>query len=541
MTDRNWKWQRLHFALAAVLAVATFASVYRTWGGLDRPGLFHDEKAYLLQARVYADLKWAEPAPPVPALWEQVHVFTEPHYASRYPPGFPAVLALGAAVGKPGAVPVFLAAITAVLLFLFGARMFGTSTSFVATSLWVAAPVNIKWRAAYFSESVTCLLWLAWSWLALRYRNEGRRRDLVVVSLLAAFAALTRPATAAALAIPIPFIVWPRLREAAGRRDALIAGAVGMLLFAAVPVWNHAVLDDWRTVPYTEYSVRTYPFDMPTLSTDWSPPPRELPPDMQALGEAQSRSYEGRTFAGFPALFVGRLNEMGKASLPSGIRALRFIAPIGLLLAGGIGATALASALLLILLHITMPHDRAWTVYYVDVFPVVAFGVVLALRRWAELIVSGKPAFLSLATRAPVLTTGAGLALLVGGLTRWAPPRVDEHAWMQSEIFFRAGVCALPPGDKTVFVKPRPGASPHHSLLDNDPRWDRSDTWIVRAWDPARHRALMDAAPNRAAYLYDEKAGWFAKMQRDGTPTRDGVVNVLRVDREPGHGYRCGS
>ncbi len=539
MMDGNWQWKRVHLVLATVLAVATFASVYRTWGGLDRPGLFHDEKAYLLQSRIYADLKWAEPSPPVPALWEQVHVFTEPRYASRYPPGFPAVLALGSAIGKPGAVPVVLAAVTAALLFLFGARLFGTSTSFVATALWVAAPLNIKWRAAYFSESVTCLLWLVWSWLALRYRNEGRRRDLIIVSLLAAFAALTRPATAAALAIPIPFIVWPRIREAAGRRDAIIAGVIGLLLFAVVPVWNHAVLNDWKTVPYTEYSVRTYPFDMPTLSTDWSPAPRELPPDMVALGAVQSRSYEGRTTAKFPMLFVERLNEMGKAALPSGIRALRFLAPIGLLLAGGVGATALASVLLLILLHLTMPHDRAWTVYYLDVFPVVAFGAVLALRRWAELIVAAKPGLVTMAARSPVLTTGLGLALIAGGLTRWAPPRVDDHAWMRSEIFFRAGVCALPPGYKTIFVQQREDASPHHTLLDNDPRWNRSDTWIVRAWDPARQRALMDAAPNRAAYLYDEKAGWFAKMQRDGTPTREGVVNVLRVELERGHGYMC--
>src|SRR5205085_10451175 len=129
----------------------------------------------------------------------------------------PAELALGAAVGKPGAVPMLLAAATAALLFLFGARTFGTGTSFVATALWIAAPFNIKCRAAYFSESVTCLLWVVWSWLALRYRNEGRRRDLIMVSPLAVFAALTRPATAVALAIPIPFIVWPRLREAAGR------------------------------------------------------------------------------------------------------------------------------------------------------------------------------------------------------------------------------------------------------------------------------------------------------------------------------------
>jgi hypothetical protein len=306
-----------------------------------------------------------------------------------------------------------------------------------------------------------------------------------------------------------------------------------------VPVWNHAVLDDWKTVPYTEYSARTYPFDMPTLATNWAPAPRELPPDMVALGDVQRLTYEGRSVAQFPRLFVDRLNELAKAALPTDLRALRFLAPIGLLFAGGAGAVAFASVAALLLFYITMPHDRLWTIYYLEVFPVVAFGAVLALRRWAELAAAGVRSFASLPTHAPLFAIILGLALLAGGLTRWLPQRVDDHAWTRSEIFFRAGVCALPPGDKTIFVQPRPDASPHHTLIDNDPRWDRSDTWIVRAWDTARNRALIDAAPNRAAYVYDEKAGWFARMERDGTPTREGILNVLRIDLAPGRGYTC--
>jgi hypothetical protein len=173
------------------------------------------------------------------------------------------------------------------------------------------------------------------------------------------------------------------------------------------------------------------------------------------------------------------------------------------------------------------------------VFPVVAFGAVLALRRWAELAAAGTRWFAPIATRAPMISMVMGFTILLGGQTIWVPPRVDDHAWTHREVFFRAGVCALPPGPKTIFVEQRPDASPHHTLIANDPRWDRSDTWVVRAWDTARHRALLDAAPNRAAYFYDEKAGWFARMQPDGTQTREGVVNVLKVDLEPGRGYLC--
>jgi hypothetical protein len=110
---------------------------------------------------------------------------------------------------------------------------------------------------------------------------------------------------------------------------------------------------------------------------------------------------------------------------------------------------------------------------------------------------------------------------------------------MSREVFFRSGICALPPGPRIIFVKPRPEASPHHSLIDNDPRWQTSDVWIVRSWEAQRNRALIESAPGRAAYIYDENAGWFARMGRDGVATHEGVVNVLKVDREPGQSYTC--
>jgi hypothetical protein len=50
----------------------------------------------------------------------------------------------------------------------------------------------------------------------------------------------------------------------------------------------------------------------------------------------------------------------------------------------------------------------------------------------------------------------------------------------------------------------------------------------------------MDFAPGRAAYYYDERAGWLARMGRDGEPTREGVVNVLAADRSAGRGIACG-
>ena len=103
----------------------------------------------------------------------------------------------------------------------------------------------------------------------------------------------------------------------------------------------------------------------------------------------------------------------------------------------------------------------------------------------------------------------------------------------------RSGVCSLPPGDKIVFVQRRPDWSPHHNLVDNDPRWESSEAWIVRAWTPERHRALMEAAPGRAAYHFDAMSGWFAPMQPDGAPGTARILHVLDTDRRLGRGIEC--
>jgi hypothetical protein len=399
--------------------------------------------------------------------------------------------------------------------------------AFAATALWLVAPANISWRTAYFSESLTCLLWVAWSWLAWRYRREGRLRDLAVASVLVAFAGITRPVTAILLALPLVFVLWPRLRAPGGWRHAALAVAAGLPVCALVPIWSHAVLGSWTTNPYPEYSVRTYPFDMPMVAIDWSPPPRELPPDMEALGGAIRPAYENWTLSDAPGAFLARLDRVAFEALPPHLGALRWVAPLGLVVAGGVGWVALASVLLLVLGYLTLPHDLGWTVYYLDVFPVVAFGVVLGVAWAAGAIARRAPRFAAHARQGPWVALVAGMTFILLGGSAWEPRRLDNNGWIASEREFRAGICALPPGDKIVFVQRRPDWSVHHSLIQNDPRWRTSSVWIVRTWTADRHRALMAAAPEREAYVFDMANAWFVRMGSDGVPES---TPVLRVD-----------
>jgi hypothetical protein len=169
----------------------------------------------------------------------------------------------------------------------------------------------------------------------------------------------------------------------------------------------------------------------------------------------------------------------------------------------------------------------------------VAFGGVIALARGIDVAARRVPGLASSTRHAPWLALATGMLLLLLATTVWEPNRRDMSPWMQAEIDFRSGVCSLPPGDKIVFVQRRPDWSPHHTLVDNDPRWRSSDVWVVRAWTPDRHRALMDAAPDRKAYLFDAMSGWFVDVRHDGTPGSRRILHVLDTDRRLGRGIEC--
>jgi hypothetical protein len=339
--------------------------------------------------------------------------------------------------------------------------------------------------------------------------------------------------------LPLPFVIWPRLRDFTRWRTTMIALGAGLVICAVVPVWNHAVLDSWTTLPYSEYSARTFPFDMPGTHTNWSPAPRELPPDIVALGLEQRQQYEHRELNALPKTFVARANAVAASAMPHKFGELRYLAPLGLIAAGGAGLVALASGVLLLLAHLTMPHPINWTIYYLDIFPIVTFGVVIAMKKLLELVERSAPHAPILMKHRHAMAIGTGCVLLVAGGTVWRPAGVDGNGWMHREILFRSGVCALPAGAKIVFVLPRTGSSPHHNLVDNDPVWQKSDTWIVRDWGAERAQTLLRAAPARAAYYYDEHSGWFTKMTPAGMPGPVRVLHVLATDHRLGRGLTC--
>jgi hypothetical protein len=68
--------------------------------GLPYPKI-HDEYSYLLAGDTFARGRMANPAPAMPKPFETVHTLVRPTYASKYPPGQGAFLAIGFWLGHP--------------------------------------------------------------------------------------------------------------------------------------------------------------------------------------------------------------------------------------------------------------------------------------------------------------------------------------------------------------------------------------------------------------------------------------------------------
>jgi hypothetical protein len=78
-----------------VAGIVTVLFVRIVWGSFHEPGVVHDERAYLLQAEIFAGGHWTAPSPPLAAFFEQMHVFIEPAVFAKYPPAHALTLVPG--------------------------------------------------------------------------------------------------------------------------------------------------------------------------------------------------------------------------------------------------------------------------------------------------------------------------------------------------------------------------------------------------------------------------------------------------------------
>lgn len=500
-----------HRAIVLIVGGLTAVRVAQVWGSLNAPAVYHDEKAYVLQANIFAGLRWSAATPPVPEAFEQPHVLVEPRYAAKYFPGHSLVMAPFALLGAPGLAAIILSGISGALILMIGRHVAGPSVALLAWALWLSSSHNMTWSATYFSQTTSSCCVLLAALGVLQWRKTNATRWLLAVAGALGWCAITRPLTAAIVAIPIGVAVLWHCRSRRSFAGVGRAFVLGSAIVAVLPLWA------WRTTgnplrsPYAEWTAQYLPFDVIGFRGVAREPSRAMPPDLRGFYD----EFRERKLAYTRDRYWSTIKDRGRtlARISMSWQLVKFLplALLGLAVGGAFMWVAAAACVLHLLVHGFYYHDISWMLYYMEYFPLVplltATGAGWLFTKFAR---AGQPEI----GHAHGLEPFAAFALVatVATYVLIVPPHKRTNVWSRRAADFRARVADLGGDSKIVFVRVSPEANPHFVLVANDVPPDRSATWIVRDLGAERDELLRRAAPTRAAWLYDEAKKQFSRL-----------------------------
>jgi hypothetical protein len=169
-----------------------------------------DSLTYLFQAKTMARGQLWAPAPSLPEFFEQEFLLVrDGRWFGKYPPGYPAVLAIGVLVGAPWLINPLLATLTIPLLYVLGRLLYDRRVGLLAAGLGVASPFFLFLAGDQMAHSAE-LFWITLfmvAWLKGLWGGRGWRWP-VAAGVALGMAFLTRQLTAVAVGLPFALVTW---------------------------------------------------------------------------------------------------------------------------------------------------------------------------------------------------------------------------------------------------------------------------------------------------------------------------------------------
>jgi hypothetical protein len=193
-----------------------------------------DEAIYLFQAKYFANGSLTVPAPNVP---EAFSFYMIPHRAARwysiFPPGWPAVLALGVILGVPWLINPLLAGLNTLLAYLFLQEIFPRRTARMGLLLLATSPWYIFMGMSFMSHTFTLTCALIAVLAMSRAKRSGKARWGWLGGVAVGMLSLTRPLDGLIMAGVLGLwslgVVGRRLKT-----SSIMAFVIGTILVGAV-------------------------------------------------------------------------------------------------------------------------------------------------------------------------------------------------------------------------------------------------------------------------------------------------------------------
>jgi hypothetical protein len=498
-------WAPLRSAYAPLL-VGVFAAVIAFLASpersLHRTPTIQDEYAYLLQARLFASGRWVAAGRPLPYVFTEILTFVTPVVAGKYTPGTSLALVPGVWLGAPGLMPLVLTGVTAAGMFAIARRIAGEIVATLTVVLWLTLNPTLRWQGTYMSEVVSGAAWIVACWALLRWTRQRESWALVFVGAAVGAITITRPYTAVALTVPIAVVVITVVAQRRAWRPLALALACGGVIVGLMPLQNLHTTGSWRLSPVELYR-RTYiPFDKLGFGLDSTPGTLPLTPDLDSSMVVFRAGHRGYVRGAVPAAAVDRAKDISRdvwAGPWLGLLPFAVLALFGLPAEGWFGLASLGSLVVFYMLYWNMPQ---WTVYYIEVEPVLCFVTMVGVVR-AAMWFGG--------ARARGRSPGAFALMIIPIMwVMWRRER-DERAWVNGDAAayfdrFTASLATIPSRRSIVFVRYGPHHNVNHPLVHNPPDLADAPVWILYDVD-STEAEVRRLAPTRTSYRFDE-ATW---------------------------------
>ena len=507
----------IHRRFVLACAVLAFA-VYAAAGLVRLPiPMVHDEFSNLLAADTFLHGRLANPPHPYWRHFETNHVLVQPVYASKYQPGYGAVLAAGRLLGHPViGVWLVMAAIAAVLAWGLGAWL-PKRWAALGALLAVSHPLVFSWGQAYWGGALALLGSALVTGGAARLFAGNTRPWTASLGIACGLAVLglSRPYDGAALVLGvlIATVMFHRRRIASVFKPlALTCLAVLGPLAAFLLFYNSRLTGDPLVLPYALYARRYLP--APLFVWDQRPArPIVAPADMQRIYEVYAKDAERqRTLRGWARETARKARRMREDALSFPASVIRWfpallLLPLPLLLARRRDVRAAVVVVLVVLAAIFC--ITSYGAYYLAVlFPPLALLWVASLRHLRGARMLGRRPGL-LWSRMFVGAWIVSLAMEIHA--RREVPSMWQGAVDRERIQRQLEVA---PGRDLVFVRYGPNHFPHMGWTYNVADIDASPVIWARSLSDDENRALAAYYRDRMVWVvYADEGGRLVRLR----------------------------